>query len=103
MEHMNGLNNRVNGQKGSISQQNKKMSSEFSTEVPNEIIEEQTKKIPNLVFLGLAFGSILGSAALQASNKKVLGNFVGLWVPTILAFGIYNKLVKIEDEILKLH
>lgn len=59
-----------------ISQQDKKLSSRYKSEVPNEIIEEQTKKIPNLFFLGL-------------------------WVPTILTLGLYNKIVKLEDELLR--
>lgn len=88
-----------------VSNQDKKMSAQYKSELPNEVIEEQTKKIPNLVFLGLGLASIVGSAALTASRKKVLGNFVGLWVPTLLIFGLYNKVVKLEDEIIrsKLH
>jgi len=86
-----------------ISNKDKKLSSRYKSEIPNEALEEQTKKIPNLFFLGLALAGIGVSAALTASNKKTLGNFVGLWVPTILTFGLYNKLVKIEDELLKIH
>lgn len=84
-----------------ISQRDKKMSRKYKSEVPNEVIEEQTKKIPNLVFLGFALVGMAVSATLTARNKKVLGNFVGLWVPTLLTFGLYNKLVKMEDEILR--
>lgn len=84
-----------------ISQQNKKMSGRFKSEVPNEMIEEQTKKIPNLLFLGLALAGMAISATLTMRNRKTLGNFVGLWVPTLLTFGLYNKLVKVEDEILR--
>ena len=86
-----------------ITQKDKKLSSQYKTEVPNEIIEEQTKKIPNLVFLAGALGSMALSAVLAARKRTVAGNFVGLWVPTILTFGLYNKLVKVEDEILKIH
>ncbi len=85
-----------------ISQQDKKLSNQYKTEVPNEVIEEQTKKIPNLFFLGLAGVAIAASAGLTfGTQKKTLGNFVGLWVPTILLFGVYNKLVKVEDEVLR--
>ena len=89
----------------SFSQRDKKISGKYRSELPNEIIEEQTKKIPNLVFLGLALASMAASAALTARKQKVLGNFVGLWAPAILSFGLYNKLVKMEDEFLrnKLH
>ncbi|MBC7419220.1 MAG: hypothetical protein H7328_00695 [Bdellovibrio sp.] len=85
-----------------ISDQEKKLSSQYKTEIPNEIIEEQTKKIPNLFFFALAGVSIAASAALTfTTEKKTLGNFVGLWAPTILLLGVYNKLVKVEHEILR--
>ena len=59
-----------------ISQQEKKLSHRYKSEIPNEIIEEQTKKIPNLFFLGLALLGIAGSATLTfGSRKKELGNF----------------------------
>ena len=84
-----------------VDQQEQKMSAKYKSELPNELIEQQTKKIPNLAFMGLALAAIFGSAALTATNKKTLGNFVGLWVPTILILGLYNKMVKLEDEILR--
>lgn len=89
----------------SVSQRDKKMSGKYRSELPNEIIEEQTKKIPNLVFLGLALASMAASAVLTARKQKVVGSFVGLWAPAILSLGLYNKLVKVEDELLrnKLH
>ena len=93
----------INDLEKTISQKDKKLSSQFKTEVPNEVIEEQTKKIPNLVFLAGALGSMALSALLASRKKTVAGNFVGLWVPTILTFGVYNKLVKVEDEILKMN
>lgn len=66
----------------------------------NQQIEQQAKKIPNLMFMGLAVGAIVTSAILASKNKdKGLANFVGIWAPTLLLFGIYNKLVKIDDEL----
>lgn len=85
-----------------VSNADKKLSNRIPTEKPNELIEEQTKKIPNLFFLGLAGAAVAASAGFTfASEKKTLGNFIGLWVPTILLFGVYNKLVKVEDEIIR--
>jgi hypothetical protein len=67
-------------------------------------VEEQTKALPNIGFLVMALGGICVSAALSFFYKKrELGNFVGLWVPTFLIFGLYNKLVQFEDEILPSH
>ncbi len=58
-------------------------------------IENQTAKIPSGVYLALAFGSMIISAGLAAtSEKKGMANFVGLWAPSILLLGIYNKIVK---------
>ncbi len=40
----------------------------------------------------LAFVSFLLSVALWFSGRKEEGQFVGIWVPSILAAGIYFKL-----------
>lgn len=62
-------------------------------------IESYTARIPSVGFLGLALGSMVLSGAIAAmSERKTLANFVGLWVPTLLLFGIYNKLVKLEGH-----
>jgi hypothetical protein len=84
-----------------ITNQDKKMSARNKADVPNEVIEEQTKKIPNLTFLGLGLLSMGASLFLQFNKRRELGNFVGQWVPTLLIFGLYNKLVKVEDELLR--
>lgn len=83
-----------------VTHPDKKLSKKFKTEVPNEIVEEQTKKIPNLVFLGLAGAAVVASAVLTMNKRPQLGNFIGLWVPSILLLGIYNKMVKVEDEMM---
>ena len=62
-------------------------------------IESYTAHIPSVGFLSLAIGSMAISGILAlTSEKKTLANFVGLWVPTLLLFGIYNKLVKLEGH-----
>lgn len=77
------------------------------------LIERQTSRLPSLAYLGLAVGSIVLSASLAASAKPYrrfgssrrleFANFVGQWAPTLLVIGVYNKLVKIEDELLSTH
>ena len=57
-------------------------------------IEKQTAKLPSDTFLWAAVGSMAVSAALQASGKQHASVFVGQWAPTLLIFGLYNKLVK---------
>ena len=87
----------------SIQNRSKKLSHKFPTEIPNEVVENQTQKIPNLVFLGLAGASVLGSLilAVRRNEKTDLANFVGHWAPTFLMLGLYNKIVKLENELLE--
>jgi hypothetical protein len=60
-------------------------------------IEEQTAKIPSAGFLGMAIGSMALSAVIASfARRKEFANFVGLWAPSFLLLGIYNKLVKME-------
>ena len=65
-------------------------------------VENKTKKIPSIGFLSFAVGSMVASATLQALRKRELSNFVGLWAPSILIMGLYNKLVKVEEEVASL-
>ncbi len=74
------------------------------------LIERQTSRVPSIGYLLLAFGSIVLSAGLAASSRPrrrfgfskrlELANFVGQWAPTLLTIGIYNKLVKIDHELM---
>jgi hypothetical protein len=64
-----------------------------------QAVEKQTAKVPSIGYLALAVGSMAVSAGLAIfSNKKEYANFVGLWAPSFLLIGIYNKLVKIEGS-----
>ena len=56
--------------------------------------EQQTAKLPSDTFLWFAVGAMATSAILQASGKQHVSLFVGQWAPTLLIFGLYNKLVK---------
>lgn len=57
-------------------------------------IEEQTAKLPSDTFLWMAVGAMAVSATLQGLGNKHASLFVGQWAPTLLIFGLYNKLVK---------
>jgi len=60
-------------------------------------VEQITAKVPSMAYLGLAAGSMILSASIAAfTRKKTVANFVGLWVPTLLLIGVYNKLVKLH-------
>jgi hypothetical protein len=45
-----------------------------------------------LLFLS-AIMSLIFSEVLYFQGEKADGSFIGLWVPSILAFGIYLKLI----------
>jgi hypothetical protein len=75
------------------------MANEFVREDRSEgqvakAIEKQTAKLPSDVFLWMAVGSMAVSAAMQMMGNKHVSLFVGQWAPTLLIFGLYNKLVK---------
>lgn len=57
-------------------------------------IEEQTARLPSDTFLWAAVGAMAVSAGLQVAGNKQASNFIGQWAPTLLIFGLYNKLVK---------
>lgn len=57
-------------------------------------VEELTKRIPSIGFLGVAIGAMAVSAGLMLAGRKTWANFVGQWAPTILILGTYNKLAK---------
>jgi len=61
-------------------------------------IEQQTAKLPSDTFLWAALGSIGLSAIMQMAGKQKASNFIGLWAPTFLMFGLYNKLVKLQGS-----
>jgi hypothetical protein len=61
-------------------------------------IEKRTSRLPSDVFLWTALGSMAGSLVLALSGKQKLANFVGQWVPTMLIFGLYNKIVKVAGH-----
>ncbi|MFO0591832.1 MAG: hypothetical protein U0441_30070 [Polyangiaceae bacterium] len=74
-------------------------------------IEEQTAKIPSDVFLWAAGAAILGSLAFQVigtdrgglfsmfrRRRATPATFIGMWAPTILLLGIYNKIVKVAGS-----
>lgn len=63
-------------------------------------IEERTGRVPSGVYLGLAIGSMAASAGFMLAGKKQVANFIGQWVPSILVIGLYNKVVKLEHELL---
>lgn len=75
-------------------------------------IENVTARIPSDVFLWVAGAAMIGSLAFQilgprpkrglfgghVEGRAPLAGFVGQWVPTLLLFGLYNKVVKVAGS-----
>jgi hypothetical protein len=78
-------------------------------------IERRASRLPSDMFMWAAGASILGSLALQivgmrrerqhgmkallaprpvSEMRAPLASFVGMWVPSLLMLGVYNKIVK---------
>ena len=60
---------------------------------------ESAEDIPSSVYLGFVGGSIVLSALLFVSGKKNLGQFVGLWAPTILNLAIFTKRLRPSNDL----
>lgn len=58
------------------------------------LIEQQTAKLPSHWFLFAALGAMVLSLGLEVSGRSRASRFVGMWPPTLLIAGMYNKLVK---------
>ena len=60
---------------------------EIFKQVFTKVPAMRKKQIGVYLFLGAAFVSFLFSVSLWFSGYREEGQFVGLWVPSILAFG----------------
>ncbi len=58
------------------------------------VVEQQTAKIPSAVFLTASLGAMAASMAFELLGKPRASRFVGMWAPTLLIAGVYNKMVK---------
>jgi hypothetical protein len=63
-----------------------------------EKVEDQTAKIPSMVYLGAAIASMGVSLALKCVGRKHTALFIGQWAAPFLLLGIYNKIVKTEGH-----
>jgi hypothetical protein len=59
------------------------------------LVEQQTAKIPSDVFLVAALSSMGASLTLELLGRRNASRFVGMWAPSLLTMGVYNKLVKL--------
>lgn len=63
-------------------------------------IEERTGRVPSGTYMVLAVASMAVSAGFMISGRKQVANFIGQWAPSLLVIGLYNKLVKVERELI---
>lgn len=64
-------------------------------------IERRTSRLPSDLWLWASGASMLVSLGLQLSGKrktKQISSFIGQWAPTLLIFGLYNKIVKVAGH-----
>lgn len=54
--------------------------------------------ITDKLLFAAAFLSLIFSEVLYFNGEKEDGTFIGLWVPSILAFGIYLKLINSQKN-----
>jgi len=59
------------------------------------VIEQQTAKLPSDLFLFAALGSMGLSLFYHVLGRYDASRFVGMWAPTLLIMGVYNKIVKV--------
>jgi hypothetical protein len=82
-------------QKGRRSTMSTMSKADYSEGSVARAIEDKTARLPSDAFLWSAVGCIAGAFALHfIFGRKQDGVYVGLWVPTLLILGTYNKLVK---------
>lgn len=58
------------------------------------LIEHQTAKVPSDWFLAAAIVSMGVSLYYYVEGNRERSNLIGLWAPTLLTLGVYNKIVK---------
>jgi len=64
-----------------------------TVDVPGDLV---ATKLPSSLYLVGMVGAVAASIVFFVKNKTDTALFVGLWAPTLLQFGIYNKLLRIS-------
>lgn len=89
----------VRGTRGTRENITERPTEPLSEKTVTGIVERQTARVPSLTFLNLAIVSMVASLGVVIfARRKELGNFIGMWAPSFLLLGIYNKLLRIEEE-----
>jgi len=59
---------------------------------------ERMEECSPSIFIGLTLGSIIYSLALFFRKSKDNAIFVGLWAPTLLALGVFHRIICAERK-----
>jgi|GEM_PF-1676645 len=58
------------------------------------IVENQVRKVPPSLLVGLAVGSMALSAAFAVGGKLKVANFIGQWVPSLLILATFARVMQ---------
>lgn len=61
-------------------------------------VENQTSRIPSMVYLCAGLSALAASACMMCYGKKHTALMVGQWAAPLLIMGLYNKVVKTEGH-----
>jgi hypothetical protein len=62
----------------------------------DRLVEDQVRRVPPSLLVGLAFGSMAVSAAFAVAGKLKVANFIGQWVPSLLILATFDRLMQAE-------
>ena len=63
----------------------------------DRIVENQVRRVPPSLLVGLALGSMALSAAFAVGGKLKVANFIGQWVPSLLILATFDRLMQGES------
>ncbi len=63
----------------------------------DRMVENQVRRVPPSLLVGLALGSMALSAAFAVAGKLKVANFIGQWVPSLLILATFDRLMQAES------
>ena len=64
----------------------------------DRLVENQVRRVPPSLLVGLAVGSMALSAAFAVAGKLKVANFIGQWVPSLLILATFDRLMQAETR-----
>lgn len=63
----------------------------------DRMVENQVRRVPPSLLVGMALGSMALSAAFAVAGKLKVANFIGQWVPSLLILATFDRLMQGES------